>query len=164
MADQLGEDGCAGGSRQFSGDIDLPNWDSSQNLGGGGSGKGEGAVGALDRACPFNRDGSGNVGKAKVMEADGSYDDIHDRIDRTDLVKMNFVDKFSVETGLGFGNAVKDLEGGVFDGLSEAGVLEEGTDLSPRPTVLVFMRVIVRVRVVMGIVFVRSFDKEAGTG
>ena len=42
--------------------------------------------------------------------------------------------------------------------------MQEGTDLSPGATVLVFMRVIVRVRVVMGIVFVRGFDKEAGTG
>ena len=98
------------------------------------------------------------------MDADGGHDNIDDRIDCTDLVKMNFVDKFSVEAGLGFGDAVKDLEGGLFDGGSEVGVLEEGTDLSPRATVLVFMGVIVRVRVVMGIVFVRGFYKEAGTG
>jgi hypothetical protein len=44
------------------------------------------------------------------------------------------------------------------------GVLQEGTDLSPRATVFVLMGVIVRVRVMMGIVFVRSFDKKAGTG
>ena len=99
-----------------------------------------------------------------MMEADGSDNDIHDRIDCTDLVKMDFVDEFSVKAGLGFGDAVKDLEGGLFDGGSEVGVLEEGTDLSPRATVLVFMAVIVRVRVVMGIVFVRSVYKEAGTG
>jgi hypothetical protein len=98
------------------------------------------------------------------MDADGGHDNIDDRIDCTDLVKMNFVDKFSVEASLGFGDAVKDLEGGLFDGGSEVGVLEEGTDLSPRATVLVFMGVIVRVRVVMGIVFVRSFYKEAGPG
>jgi hypothetical protein len=77
---------------------------------------------------------------------------------------MDFVYKFSVETGLGFGDAVKDLEGGLFDVGSQVGVLEECTDLSPRATVLVFMRVIVRVRVVMGVVFVRGFYKEAGTG
>jgi len=64
VADQLGEDGCAGGSRQFSGDIDLPNWDSSQNLGGSGSGEWEGAVGTLDRACSVDRNGGGDVGKA----------------------------------------------------------------------------------------------------
>ena len=63
------------------------------------------------------------MGKAKVMEADGSGDNIHDRIDRTHLVKMDFVDRFSVETGLGFGDTVKDLEGGLFDGGSEVGVL-----------------------------------------
>jgi hypothetical protein len=164
VADQLGEDGGTRRSCQFSGDIDLTKWDSSQNLGGSGSGEWEGAVGTLDRACSVDRNGGGEVGKAKVMEADGSYDDIHDRIDRTDLVKMDFVDQFSVKTGLGFGDAVKDLEGSLFDGGSEVGVLEEGTDLSPRATVLVFMGVIVRVRVVMGIVFVRSFYKEAGTG
>jgi hypothetical protein len=77
---------------------------------------------------------------------------------------MDFVYKFSVETRLGFGDAVKDLEGGLFDVGSQVGVLEECTDLSPRATVLVFMRVIVRVRVVMGVVFVRGFYKEAGTG
>ena len=104
------------------------------------------------------------MGKAKVMEADGSGDNIHDRIDRTHLVKMDFVDRFSVETGLGFGDTVKDLEGGLFDGGSEVGVLEKGTDLSPRATVFVLMGVIVGVRVVMGIVFVRSFDKKAGAG
>ena len=98
------------------------------------------------------------------MDADGGHDNIDDRIDCTDLVKMNFVDKFSVEAGLGFGDAVKDLEGGLFDGGSEVGVLEEGTNLSPRATVLVFMRVVVRVRVVMGVVFVRGFYKEACTG
>lgn len=42
--------------------------------------------------------------------------------------------------------------------------MKEDTDLSPRPTVLVFMGVIVRVRVVMGVVFVMGFYKEAGTG
>ena len=94
------------------------------------------------------------------MDADGGHDNIDDRIDCTDLVKMDFVDQFSVKTGLGFGNTVKDLEGGVFDGWNEVGVLKEVTDLSPRPTVLVFMRV----RVVMGVVFVRGFYKEAGTG
>ena len=77
---------------------------------------------------------------------------------------MNFVDKFSVETGLGFGDAEKDLEGGLFYGGSEVGVLEEGTDLSPRATVFVVMMVLVMVGVVMGIVFVRGFYKEAGTG
>jgi hypothetical protein len=41
--------------------------------------------------------------------------------------------------------------------------LEEGTDLSPRATVLVFMRVIVRMRMGVWAVFVKSFDKEAGT-
>ena len=41
MADQLGEDGGTGGSRQFSGNIDLTKWDSSQNLGGSGSGEGK---------------------------------------------------------------------------------------------------------------------------
>jgi hypothetical protein len=98
------------------------------------------------------------------MEADGSDDDIHDRIDCTDLVKMDFVDQFSVKPSLGFGDAVKDFEGGLFYGGSEVGVLEEGTNLSPRATMLVFMRVIVRVRVVMGVVFVRGFYKKAGTG
>ena len=121
-------------------------------------------MGALDRACPFNRDGGGDVGKAKVMEADGSGDNIHDRVDRTHLVKMDFVHQFSVKAGLGFGDTVKDLEGGVFDGGSEVGVFEKGTDLSPRATVFVLMGVIVGVRVVMGIVFVRSFDKKAGAG
>jgi hypothetical protein len=164
VADQLGEDGGTGGSRKFSGDIDLTKWDSSQNLGGSGSGEGKGAVGTLDRARPFNWNRGGDVGKAKVMEADGSYDDIHDRIDCTDLVKMDFVHQFSVKTGLGFGDAVKDFEGGLFDGGSEVGVLEEGTDLSPRATVIVFMRVIVRMRVGMWAVFVRGFDKEASTG
>ena len=164
MANKLGEDGGTRRSRQFSGNIDLPKWDSSQDLGSSGSGEGEGAVGTLDRARPFNWNGGGDVGKAKVMEADGSYDDIHDRIDCTDLVKMDFVDQFSVKTGLGFGDAVKDFEGGLFDGGSKVGVLEEGTDPSPRATVFVLMGVIVRVRVVMGIVFVRSFYKEAGPG
>jgi hypothetical protein len=77
---------------------------------------------------------------------------------------MDFVDQFPVETGLGFGNAVKDFKSGVFDGGGEVGFLEEGTDLSPRATVLVFMGVIVRMRVGVWAVFVRGFDKEAGTG
>jgi hypothetical protein len=99
-----------------------------------------------------------------MMEADSGHDDIDDRIDCTDLVKMDFVDQFPVETGLGFGNAVKDFKSGVFDGGGEVGFLEEGTDLSPRATVLVFMGVIVRMRVGVWAVFVRGFDKEAGTG
>ena len=99
-----------------------------------------------------------------MMEADGGHDNIDDRIDCTDLVKMDFVDQFSVETGLGFGNAVKDLEGGLFDGGGEVGVLQEGTNLSPGATVLVFMGVIVRMGVGVWAVFVRGFDKEAGTG
>ena len=98
------------------------------------------------------------------MDADRGHDNIDDRIDCTDLVKMDFVDQFSVEAGLGFGDAVKDLEGGLFDGGSEVGVMEEGTDLSPRATVFVLMGVVVRVRVVMGVVFVRGFYKEAGAG
>jgi hypothetical protein len=74
----LGEDGGTGGSRKFSGDIDLTKWDSSQNLGGSGSGEWEGAVGTLDCACSFDRNGGGDVGKAQMMEADGSHDDIDD--------------------------------------------------------------------------------------
>jgi hypothetical protein len=68
-----------------------------------------------------------------------------------------------VETGLGFGDAVKDLEGDLFDGGSEVGVLEEGTNLSPRATVFVVMMVLVMVGVVMRIVFMRGFDNEKGT-
>jgi len=98
------------------------------------------------------------------MEADGGDNDIHDRIDCTDLEKMDFVDQFSVKPGLGFGDTVKDFEGGFFYGGSEVGVLEEGTNLSPRATVFVVMMVLVMVGVGMGIVFVRSFNKEAGTG
>ena len=64
MANKLGENCGAGGSRKFSGDIDLPKWDSSQNLGGSGSGKGEGAVGTLDCACSFDRNRGGDVGNA----------------------------------------------------------------------------------------------------
>jgi len=64
VADELGKDGGTGGGRKFSGDIDLTKWDSSQNLGGSGSGEWEGAVSALDCACSFNRNGGGNVGKA----------------------------------------------------------------------------------------------------
>ena len=64
MADQLGEDGGTGGSREFSGNIDLTNWDSSKDLGSGGSGKGEGAVGTLDSACAFDWYRGGDVGKA----------------------------------------------------------------------------------------------------
>ena len=160
----MGKNGSARRSRQFSGNIDLTKWDSPQNLGSGGSGKGERAMGTLNRACPFDRNGGGDVGKAQMMDADGGHNNIDDRIDRTNLVKMDFVDEFSVKAGLGFGDAVKDLEGGLFDGGSEVGVLQEGTDLSPRATVFVLMGVVVRVRVVMGIVFVRSFYKEAGPG
>jgi hypothetical protein len=77
---------------------------------------------------------------------------------------MDFIDQFSVKTGLGFGDAVKDFEGGLFDGGGEVRFLQEGTDLSPGATVLVFMRVIVRMRVGVWAVFVRGFDKEAGSG
>jgi hypothetical protein len=98
------------------------------------------------------------------MEADGSNDDIHDRIDCTDLVKMDFVDQFSVKPGLGFGDAVKDFEGGLFYGGREGGVLQEGANLSPRAAVFVVMMVLVMVGVVMGIVFVRGFNKKASTG
>jgi len=164
VADQLGEDGGTRRSCQFSGDIDLTKWDSSQNLGGSGSGEWEGAVGTLDCACSFDRNGGGDVGKAQMMEADGGHDNIDDRIDCTDLVEMDFIDQFSVEAGLGFGNTVKDFKSGVFDGGSEVRLLQEGTDLSPGATVLVFMGVIVRMRVGVWAVFVRCFDKEAGTG
>ena len=101
-----------------------------------------------------------------MVEADGGHDDIDDRIDCTDLVEMDFIDQFSVEAGLGFGNTVKDFKSGVFDGGSEVRLLQEGTDLSPGATVLVFMRVIVRITVGVGVwaVFVRGFDKEAGSG
>jgi hypothetical protein len=77
---------------------------------------------------------------------------------------MDFIDQFSVKTGLGFGDAVKDFEGGLFDGGGEVRFLQEGTDLSPGATVLVFIGVIVRMRVGVWAVFVRGFDKEAGTG
>ncbi len=99
-----------------------------------------------------------------MMEADSGHDDNDDRIDCTDLVKMDFIDQFSVEAGLSFSNTEKDFEGGLFDGGGEVRFLQEGTDLSPGATVLVFMRVIVRMRVGVWTVFVRSFDKEAGTG
>ena len=52
-----------------------------------------------------------------MMEADSGHDDIDDRIDCTDLVKMDFVDQFSVEAGLGFSNTVKDFKSGLFDGV-----------------------------------------------
>jgi hypothetical protein len=47
------------------------------------------------------------------MDSGGGTDKIYDRVDRTDFVKMDGLNRDAVEFGLGFGHALKHGEGGV---------------------------------------------------
>jgi hypothetical protein len=50
-----------------------------------------------------------------VVDSGCGTDKIYDRVDRADFVKMDGIDGYAVELGLGFSYALKHGEGGVAD-------------------------------------------------
>ena len=62
-------------------------------------------VGDLDEPVPRRHRRGDDAVDAQQVPADGRADDIGDRIDRADLVKMDLLDRRAVDFGLGLGRA-----------------------------------------------------------
>ena len=97
------------------GDIKLADRDTAENFGSGGGGEGEFSMCALNASSAVDGWRGGDFADLEVMDSGGGTDKIHDRVDRTNLVKMDGLDWDSVELGLGFGYALKHGEGRVAD-------------------------------------------------
>ena len=67
MADDLGKNGGSSWSGEFGGDIDLPEGNPAEDFRGGGSGKGEVAVGAMNGASALDRDRGGDIPDAEMV-------------------------------------------------------------------------------------------------
>ena len=115
LRNEVGENGGAGGGSEFVGDIKLADRDTAENFGSGGGGEGKFSMCALNGSSAVDGRRGGDFADLEVVDSGGGTDKIHDRVDCTDLVKMNGLDWYSVELGLGFGYVLKHGEGGVAD-------------------------------------------------
>ena len=115
----MGEDGGAGGGGKFVGDVELADRDAAKDFGGGRSGEGEGAMGALDGAGAVDGDGGGDVFEFEVVDADSGADKIDDGVHGTHFVEVDGFDRNAVKLGLGLGHSQKHGEGGVTNSWKE---------------------------------------------
>ncbi len=94
-------------------DIDLAYGDAAEDFGGGGGREREFSMGAMDRSSAVDGSGGGDLGDFEVVDSGGCTDQIDDRVDRADFVKMNGLDGYAVKLGFGLGHAMKHSEGGI---------------------------------------------------
>ena len=68
-------------------------------------------MGDLDEAVPGRHRRANDAFDAQQIEADRRADDVGNRIDGADFVKMHFLDRRAVHLGLGLGQLVEDPRG-----------------------------------------------------
>ncbi len=109
--DERFQNGRASRRRQFGIDRHVDERHAFEQFGGARRGHGADAMG--DRHLPAsgrNAAGDDLIG-AQHVKADGCSDDIDDRIDGPDFVKVNFVHSHAVHASLGGGHGAKDPQG-----------------------------------------------------
>ena len=104
-----------------------------EDLGRGGRGQGHPAVGGLDPALA-GRNGAGlEAIHAQQVQPHRRADDVDDRIDRADLVKMDLREVDAVHLGLGLAQPQEDPLGQVFLAGGQAAGVDDGLDVVPVP-------------------------------
>jgi hypothetical protein len=163
------EGGSSGGDELFF-DVGGVRGEAAEEVGGGGRGDGEAAVGAVDhtaayierRAVPV--DGLAGLGECLGFESvdagAGGYD-VDDGVDRAYFVEVDLLDVYVVDFGFGGAEEFEGADGGLFDGGGEVCGLDKGADDVQGAAVCVF----VGLRVAMAMRFVvsmRVFVRVAG--
>lgn len=137
--DERSQDRRAGRRGQFSFDGQIDQRDASQQLGRAGSGDRADAVSDLDPASA-SRDGAGDdFINAEQIEPNRRADDVHDRVDRADFVKMNLVERRSMHASLCLGDVLEDFERELLLRLGQfLGSLDQLGDVSEMPVGVLF--------------------------
>src|SRR5260370_11423245 len=108
-----GDDGRASRRDEFSLDAVGVSWLPLQQIRRGGRGDRQNSVRHFCGSSADVQRGAGEFFYAEVMKTDASADDVHDGIDGTHFVKMNFFERHVVDAGFGFAKFRED-RGGVF--------------------------------------------------
>ena len=129
------EEGGAGGGDELFLEVGGVGGEAAEEVGGGGRGDGEGAVGALDhaaadverRAVPVRARRSRECLR-EVLDAGAGADDIDDGVDRADFVEVDLLDGDVVDFGFGGAEQLEGADGEVLHGLGEGGGVDEVAD------------------------------------
>jgi hypothetical protein len=87
-----------------------------------------------------------------MVNACAGRDDVNDRVDGTDLVEMDLVERYVVNTGFGFSKEFEGVKREMLDGFGEVCRANESADVGERAAVDFLTVVRVRVRSVGDVV------------
>lgn len=154
---------CAGGGDELFFDVRGVGGKAAEEVGSGGGGDGEAAVGAVNHAAAdvdgggeplYGMAGFGERRGVEGVDAGGGGDDIDDGVDCSYFVEVNFFYADVVDFGFGGAEEFEGLDGGLFDGGWEGCGGDEVADDGERAVVGVFL--VVRVGMA-GLVLVLGF-------
>ncbi len=128
-----------GGGDQFLFDMGGVGGESAEQVGGGGRGDGEAAVGAIDHAATDVERGGVPAVDVERVDSGAGGNDIDDGIDGADFVEVDFFDVDVMDFGFGGAEEFEGVDGGLLDGSGEAGGLDEGADGGEGATVGVWL-------------------------
>ena len=98
------DDGCAGGGGEFCIDRDAGEWNAFEDFCGSGGWDRADAMVDTDKSPTGRHSIADNTFDLQQFERHGDSHDIHNGIDSTDFVKVNFVDGGTMYAGFGFGD------------------------------------------------------------
>ena len=112
--------------------------ETAQEVGRGGRGNGEGAVGTDDHAAADVNGRAVPGADLEVVDAGAGGDDVYDCVYGTDFVEVDVVHGDVVDFGFGGAEEFEGTDGGEFDGGVERGGLDKGFDLGQGAAVGMF--------------------------
>jgi len=158
---ELGEERSAGGGDEFVWLVALSDGDAAraEDSQGGRSGEGIATVRATQETSAFDDRPRPDAGFAQEFESDAGTDDVDDRIDCADLVKVDLVSGEAMDLTFGPGYTFEDSHGTLPHPGGESAALDQITDGAEG---LVFMRRVIVMVVVCRLVIVAHVELRAG--
>jgi len=106
-------------------------------------------VGAVHEALAIDDRSGPEARPAELIEGNAGSDDIDDRIDGADFVKVDFGGRDAVNLAFGLGDTFENGEGAILDPVRKAAALDKGADIGVAAAmlVLIVMMVVVVVAV-----------------
>jgi hypothetical protein len=114
----------------------------AQNIQRGRRGDWEVAMRAIDETGSIDNRTGQHAWLPEHFEANARANDIDDRIDRADLMKMNLLGGHAVNFSFGFGNACENGGGAVFHPRRQFAVVDQRANVRKASSVLVLVLVI----------------------
>ena len=148
----------AGRGDEFFFDVSGVDWEAAEQVGGGGRGYGETAVGAVDHATAYVERGREPLLDGEGVDARGDGDDVDDGVDGAYFVEVDLLDRDVVDFGFACAEEFEGVDGGLFDSGGQGCGVNQVADDGEGAAVGVFGSVLVGMSVdVAGFVLVLGF-------